>query len=208
MPSPAMVVALVALFVSLGGVGYAATKIGTRQIKNGAVTTKKLRFEAVTTNKLADNAVTTSKLVDGAVTTSKLVDGAVTTNKLASNAVTGQQVKDNSLTGQDINESTLGQVPNAATLDGNGPAAFVSSSVSRQESPIEQGTALGDGTFYIDEACAPGEVLLTGGPANIAPGSVLLESFPTPGTTNSWRARIKPQSGGDNFSVVVLCAGP
>lgn len=188
MPSPAMVVALVALFVSLGGASYAATKIGTRQIKNGAVTTKKLHFQAVTTNKLAD--------------------GSVTTSKLANDAVTGQQVEDNSLTGQDINESSLGQVPDAATLAGRGPGAFVSSSVSRHESPVEAGTPLGDGTFFIDEACPAGTVLLNGGPANIAAGSVLLESFPTPGTINSWRARIKPQTGGDNFSVVVLCAGP
>lgn len=176
MPSPAMAVALTALFVSLGGVGYAASQIGTKQIKNGAVTTKKLR------------------------------NGAVTTKKLANNAVNGRKVKDNSLTGSDINESTLAQVPDAAKLDGKGPAAFVASSVSRHESPVEAGTPLGDGTFYIDEPCPPGDVLLNGGPANVDAGSIMVESFPTPGSTTSWRARIKPQTGGDNFSVVVLCA--
>lgn len=46
-PSPAMIVALVALFVALGGTGYAALKlpknsVGTRQIKNHAVTKGKL----------------------------------------------------------------------------------------------------------------------------------------------------------------------
>lgn len=175
-PSPAMAVALTALFVSFGGIGYAASKIGTNQIKDGAVTTKKLHKRAVTAKKLANNAVN------------------------------GHKVKDNSLTGSDINESSLGQVPDAATLAGNGPAAFVSSSVSRFESPVEAGTPLGDGTFYIDEACPPGDVLLNGGPANVSGGSTMVESFPTPGSTTSWRARIKPQAGGDNFSVVVLCA--
>ncbi len=47
-PSPAMVVACLALAVSLGGVGYAAVtlpknSVGTVQLKNGAVTSKKVR---------------------------------------------------------------------------------------------------------------------------------------------------------------------
>lgn len=41
-PSPAMIVAMVALVVAMGGSAYAATKIGTKQIKNGAVTQPKL----------------------------------------------------------------------------------------------------------------------------------------------------------------------
>jgi hypothetical protein len=47
-PSPAMVVACLALAVSLGGVGYAAVtlpknSVGTVQLKDGAVTSKKVR---------------------------------------------------------------------------------------------------------------------------------------------------------------------
>jgi hypothetical protein len=49
---PALVVALVALFVSIGGIGYAATKIGTSDIQNGAVTTKKIHDKAVTSKKI------------------------------------------------------------------------------------------------------------------------------------------------------------
>jgi len=46
-PSPAMVVALIALFVALGGTTYAATSlprqsVGTAQLKNGAVTGTKI----------------------------------------------------------------------------------------------------------------------------------------------------------------------
>lgn len=41
-PSPATAVALLALFVSLGGSAYAINKIGTNQIRNGAVTKPKL----------------------------------------------------------------------------------------------------------------------------------------------------------------------
>jgi hypothetical protein len=41
-PSPAMVVASVALFVAVGGISWAAATIGTNDIENGAVTKKKL----------------------------------------------------------------------------------------------------------------------------------------------------------------------
>jgi len=41
-PSPATVIALLALFVSLGGSAYAINKISTNQIRNGAVTKPKL----------------------------------------------------------------------------------------------------------------------------------------------------------------------
>lgn len=52
-PSPAMLVALVALFVSLGGSAYAVTQIGTNQIKNGAVTTPKIKSGAVRGDRLS-----------------------------------------------------------------------------------------------------------------------------------------------------------
>jgi hypothetical protein len=46
-PSPALVISVVALFVALGGTTYAATSlprnsVGTKQLKNGAVTRKKI----------------------------------------------------------------------------------------------------------------------------------------------------------------------
>jgi len=63
-----MVVAVIALFVSLSGAGYAITKIGTRNIKNGAVTGKKLHRHAVSRTKIADRAVNWAK-VDGTILT-------------------------------------------------------------------------------------------------------------------------------------------
>lgn len=51
-PSPALVISSVALFLSLGGVGYAATQlpsnsVGSRQLRNNAVTYKKIQPGAV-----------------------------------------------------------------------------------------------------------------------------------------------------------------
>ena len=61
-PTPALVVAFVALFAAMGGFGYAAVKmkansVKTRNIKNAAVTTGKIADGAVTTPKLAPDAV-------------------------------------------------------------------------------------------------------------------------------------------------------
>jgi hypothetical protein len=86
------------------------------------------------------------------------------------------------------------------------PGASGVATVTKRESAITSGTVLSDGTQVISEACDPGETLLSGGPANISATTTLLESFPTPGTTNSWTARINTNGLVDNFSVVVLCA--
>jgi hypothetical protein len=61
-PSPAMVVALIALFVALGGGAYAATRlpngsVGTPQLKNGAVTGAKLHRGAVTSVQVGDHSL-------------------------------------------------------------------------------------------------------------------------------------------------------
>src|SRR4051812_35811120 len=61
-PTPALVVAFVALFAAMGGFGYAAVKM-----KPNSVKTKNIRNAAVTTEKIADGAVTTPKLAPDAV---------------------------------------------------------------------------------------------------------------------------------------------
>jgi hypothetical protein len=56
------VMSTIAVFAVLaGGSAWAASKIGTNQIKKGAVTAKKLHNNAVTTAKIRDDAVTGAK---------------------------------------------------------------------------------------------------------------------------------------------------
>jgi hypothetical protein len=56
------VMSTIAVFAVLaGGSAWAASKIGTSQIKNGAVTAKKLHKNAVTTKKIKNDAVTGAK---------------------------------------------------------------------------------------------------------------------------------------------------
>lgn len=55
-PSPSMAVALVALFVALGGVAWAAATIGARDIKDNAVRTDHIKRGQVKTSDLAGAA--------------------------------------------------------------------------------------------------------------------------------------------------------
>jgi hypothetical protein len=61
-PSPAMVVALVALFVAMGGTGYAVTKlprrsVGPAQLRKNAVRSEHIKAGAITTAKLAKSTL-------------------------------------------------------------------------------------------------------------------------------------------------------
>jgi hypothetical protein len=149
--------------------------------------------------------VTNEKIADGAVTTTKIADSAVNSSKVLDKSLTGGDVANDSLTGANIDESTLGQVPDAARLAGRLPASFVSSSIYKKESNLEQGTDTGEETHSIEEFCDPGDILIAGGPADVNATSSMVESFPAPGSTNGWKVRLKTPAT-DNFLVVVLCA--
>lgn len=61
-PSPSMAIALLALFVALGGTAYAAVtlpknSVGTKQLKKHAVTAGKIHPAAVTSGKIKDRAI-------------------------------------------------------------------------------------------------------------------------------------------------------
>jgi hypothetical protein len=99
------------------GSAFAASQIGTNDIKNGAVTARKLH----------KNAVTTQKIKDGAVTGAKVANNSLTTQKIKVGAVTGSKVANNSLTGAQINAATLGTVPNATRAASAGSATSATS---------------------------------------------------------------------------------
>jgi hypothetical protein len=90
----ANVMSSLAVFLVLGGAtAFAATKIGAKDLKAGAVKTSKIAKEAVTTAKVRNNAINGAKVLDG------------------------------SLTGADINAATLGTVPKATEAASAGSAS-------------------------------------------------------------------------------------
>lgn len=101
MPSASMVVALIALFVALGGSALAVhlgrNAVKSRNIKPGAVHTSDLHRKAVRTTKIANGAVKTIKLAPKSVTTAKLADEAVNTDQIADGAVGATQLAPDSV---------------------------------------------------------------------------------------------------------------
>jgi len=76
-PSPAMLVACIALFVALGGTSYAAIKlpansVGTKQIKKSAVTAAKVKNATLTGAKVKDATLTGAKLANSTVDAAKV----------------------------------------------------------------------------------------------------------------------------------------
>lgn len=88
------VIASLALFVALGGAavasGLARNSVGTRQIRNGAVTTAKLKNAAVNARKLAQGSVVAGKIRANSVSSGVLQNGSVTAAKLGNNSVTNR----------------------------------------------------------------------------------------------------------------------
>ena len=70
-PSPAMVVAFVALLLGLGGGAYAQqlsnNSVGSKQLKNNAVTTKKIKNGAVNSNKVKNGSLVSGDFKAGQI---------------------------------------------------------------------------------------------------------------------------------------------
>ena len=71
-PRPATIIALLALFMAMGGTSLAGSVLSGSALKNGSVSRKKIAANAIDSTRLAANAVTSGKLAKGAVGASKL----------------------------------------------------------------------------------------------------------------------------------------
>jgi len=102
----ANVMSCLALFLALGGAAYAAktaSKVKTKDLGNGAVTTPKLHNGAVTTAKLRNRSVISSKIAAGNVGTEALAKGAVRSEQLGGQVVTEPKIKNGA-----VGENKLG----------------------------------------------------------------------------------------------------
>jgi hypothetical protein len=88
-PSPAMIVAVIALFLAMGGVGYAAATIRSGDVVNNTLRSRDIR------------------------------NNTVLGKDIRNRTIRGRDVRRNTLDGTRINESRLGVVPSAATADGH-----------------------------------------------------------------------------------------
>jgi hypothetical protein len=108
-PSAPMLVALLALFVALGGPANAARLIKGSQIKRGTVTSKQLKDRSIKTRDLSNTAVRMLlSTPDNAITALKLGENSVTSRALAPGSVLSVNVGDNSLTATDLATASVG----------------------------------------------------------------------------------------------------
>jgi hypothetical protein len=162
-PSPALVIATAALFVALGGTGFAAfalpkNSVGTKQLKNGAVTAKKLHSASVGTNQIANGAVTGPKINFSGVTAPNAVHAtsadSATNASVAANANSATAAASPSTLGSGRSETGMYAVGGTAAAVN----AFATESIS----------------FAFPLASAPTQhVILLGGASTAAcPGSL------------------------------------
>jgi len=125
-----MVVALLALFVALGGPAQAKRLIDGSDIKRGAVGSKQLKDRSVAERDLARKTVRALRATPNrSIGAAKLADGAVTARSLGPDSVSSGHVGDNSLGAADLAVNGVGTdeiADNAvgqSEIRGNGVAA-------------------------------------------------------------------------------------
>ena len=149
-PSPAMVVACIALIVALGGTSVAAV------------------------DAIAPNSIGPAQIKANAVSTSELKNGAVTNPKLRNNAVTGAKVQNQSLTAADFVAGSLPRGPAgpagpAGAAGPAGPAGTIGPITVRQGTVVVaggSGAAVQDGAYTtgtVSVSCNPGEKAISAG---------------------------------------------
>jgi len=141
-PSPALVISMIALFVSLSGVSYgvATGSIDSREIKNNEVRSLDIRNNEIRTRDLRNNEV-------------RGID-------IRNSTIQGRDVALNTLTGDDVREDSLGKVPSAATADSATTAGGVSTLKIIPRTSMVEGappvTLATHGPLTLTATCEPG----------------------------------------------------
>jgi hypothetical protein len=122
-PSAALVVALLALFVALGGPAEAQRLLGRGDVNSRVVQDRSLKTRDLSRRTVRelratpDGSITEANIRNGAITPGKLAPGAVGTPALAGSAVGGAQVANGSLSAADLGRfwgrfrTTIGPIP-------------------------------------------------------------------------------------------------
>ncbi len=215
-PSPAMIVASVALLLALTGSAIAAglTKDSVRSshILNGTVRSVDIRDNAVNAPKIAPDAVGAEEIAENAVASPEVAQDSLTAGDLAPASVTSSEVADQSLTANDLGPDSVGSSEIATDAVGSseiaadsvGSSELQTSSVRANDlGPITQVSntvtiKAGDNASTTVTCPAGTTVISGGGSAN----SYLVHLTSTYRATNGWHIDAHSGSGSDKSIVV------
>lgn len=199
-PSPALVIACVALFSALTGSAIAASvgknTVRSPQIVDGTIRTVDLRDNAVAAGKIAPNAVDTTEIAENGVESSDVAPDSLTAQDLAPASVTSSEVADQSLTANDLGPDSVGSSElQAGSVRASelGPIIQVSNST-----PIAAGA---NGSVSVD--CPAGTSVISGGaqPANFG-----VEMTSSLRSGNGWLYQAKNNNGAaSSLTVFAYC---
>lgn len=123
-PSPALVIACVALFAALSGSAMAAkSAIRSAQIVDGTVRTVDLRDNAVNSPKIANSTVSADDLGTDSVGSDEIAKDAVNPDEIAKDAVKTDEIADNAVTSAEVAPDSLTAGDLAATSVGSSEVA-------------------------------------------------------------------------------------
>jgi hypothetical protein len=167
-PSAALVIACIALFVSLGGVSYGVATgfIDSREIKDNTIRSRDVRNNTLRTFDVRNNEVRGFDI--------------------RNSSVQGRDVAFDTLTGDDVSEEDLGKVPTAGTADTATTAGSVGGvSMAKIAFSAAQGMAfveiLNLGGLRLEARCGAGGALeVRGNPTAV--NSEIVAEFPSAGT--------------------------
>ncbi len=193
-PSAAIVISCAALFLSLGGVGYAAVtlpsnSVGTSQLRDDSVSYKKIQPNSVGSVRLADNGVSNAKLANNSVSYKKIQAGAVGTVRANLNQLQAR-LKTTCATGSAIGAvDAKGDVTCNSSAPNEYGAVDATAAVTGTSGTVASAT-LPAGPTYL--AFANPTVTVTSG---AAAQRVTVTCVLTVGTTTETRSAVIPTTG-------------
>jgi hypothetical protein len=222
-PSPAMMVALVALFIALGGTGYAATQLNPRGAS--AVTAKKKKKKTSPSETAQDTALF-KKLATKATVLKALTANTANVANTANFASTANAAN----TANTANKANTASTANNANALGGSPPSTYQSAANVMFATVNSGTsptiAHGRGATAVTNLDASGEYAVTfdqpianctwvatAGPATASPGDAILAvvrardltNHPNDVQVNLFTSFTDTETIGQGFHLVVLC---